>query len=655
MEKTKLNSVNFLYKVIAGFALCVILFFYIDNILGNVFYQDDVFITFRYVNNFLEGEGLVFNPGEQIEGYTNFLWVLLLSALGKLGIDYIRFAQYLSAFFGAGVLIIIYFIALRFMPSKENYKYLSAIIPSLLLAFNGGFVYWSISAMETSMFLFLIFAGLLSFLSGGDSGKKNFITPLLFLLASLTRPEGVYYYGVIILFDLFYNREKGKSVFHIKRKKFIEIGIYAIPLIIYLLWKFYYYGNILPNTFYAKTGFGIFYLQRGLRYIIQALSDHYYYIILILPLLFSFTKLWRNSSFALFNILIIANIIQVLIVGGDVLPLNRFLLIMLPVAFVLLSYTVNFVIERTKKWSHVALIIILLSVSYFAYETYNVEKLKVGEWRSYELGLVQKMKEYAEFLNAVAEEEQRTPSVALSTIGALSYYSDSKVVDLIGLTDRYIAHNPKEVPGIAGNISVLWKERRYNAEYIMSIKPDYIIFPAGLKPSAYPEAAVFSMREFYLNYYPQLIYSEKMNIMLPIYTRKEVIDTAENVKIKEENCSIDFVEFYIRASNYLLAMNDANKSENLELVSYYSDAAINSCISRSDIPLALLGIANYHAGYSDRAEKLFERAYRLNKYNSIAVYYLMKINFENKNEAQGVRFLRKLKMLSPFALPGVIK
>ena len=42
---------------------------------------DDAWISFRYARNFVEGLGLVFNPGERVEGYTNFSWTLL-AALG---------------------------------------------------------------------------------------------------------------------------------------------------------------------------------------------------------------------------------------------------------------------------------------------------------------------------------------------------------------------------------------------------------------------------------------------------------------------------------------------------------------------------------------------------------------------------------------------
>ncbi len=37
---------------------------------------DDAFISFRYARNLTEGTGLVYNPGEYVEGITNLLWTL---------------------------------------------------------------------------------------------------------------------------------------------------------------------------------------------------------------------------------------------------------------------------------------------------------------------------------------------------------------------------------------------------------------------------------------------------------------------------------------------------------------------------------------------------------------------------------------------------
>src|SRR6266404_6223228 len=65
---------------------------------------DDAFISFRYARNLVEGHGLVFNPGERVEGYTNFVWVLLAALFMKIGIDPVLALKWLLAGAGGGTL-----------------------------------------------------------------------------------------------------------------------------------------------------------------------------------------------------------------------------------------------------------------------------------------------------------------------------------------------------------------------------------------------------------------------------------------------------------------------------------------------------------------------------------------------------------------------
>ena len=60
--------------------------------LHNRFIQDDAFISFRYARNLVDGHGLVFNPGERVEGYTNFLWTVLMAVSLALDADPVRFS-----------------------------------------------------------------------------------------------------------------------------------------------------------------------------------------------------------------------------------------------------------------------------------------------------------------------------------------------------------------------------------------------------------------------------------------------------------------------------------------------------------------------------------------------------------------------------------
>ncbi|MEZ4824399.1 MAG: hypothetical protein R2942_19210 [Ignavibacteria bacterium] len=66
---------------------------------NNKFIQDDAFISFRYVQNFVDGNGLVFNIGERVEGYANLLWVLILSVFVKMNFDISNTAQMMSLAF----------------------------------------------------------------------------------------------------------------------------------------------------------------------------------------------------------------------------------------------------------------------------------------------------------------------------------------------------------------------------------------------------------------------------------------------------------------------------------------------------------------------------------------------------------------------------
>ena len=58
--------------------MCLVIFTYV--FLANAWIGDDAYITFRVVDNFINGYGLTFNPDERVQAYTHPLWMLLLSA-----------------------------------------------------------------------------------------------------------------------------------------------------------------------------------------------------------------------------------------------------------------------------------------------------------------------------------------------------------------------------------------------------------------------------------------------------------------------------------------------------------------------------------------------------------------------------------------------
>src|SRR5690606_23109908 len=134
---------------------CVLL----SLVLGGLFYfsvdgwtLDDAFISFRYAEHFADGLGLVYNPGERVEGYSTFLWVLLLSFFYRVGADTLLAAKVLGVLFSLLTLLLVLF----------SYRWIREITAetSLTAAFflgsSGIFLPWQFSGMEVSIYSFLI-------------------------------------------------------------------------------------------------------------------------------------------------------------------------------------------------------------------------------------------------------------------------------------------------------------------------------------------------------------------------------------------------------------------------------------------------------------------------------------------------------------------
>lgn len=155
-------------------------------------------------------------------------------------------------------------------------------------------------------------------------------------------------------------------------------------------------------------------------------------------------------------------------------------------------------------------------------------------WQA-EIGLYVKMSKYAQILRQSFGTDF---TLAVSTIGAISYLTGAKVIDMLGLTDPYIAKHPEKIPGILSG----WKEKKFNTQYLLSQDPDVIMFSTGRKPSAPAERALFLSSKFRENYYPYYFPTE--GVFLVVYKRK-----GEYLKENELFPEARFVNLYNQVMN----------------------------------------------------------------------------------------------------------
>lgn len=644
--------------------LCVIFIYLCFN---TRFVQDDAFITFRYVENFVSGHGLVFNEGERVEGYTNFLWLLLLSIFSFLKLNIINTAQYLSVLFGVVILIITYLISsLIPVESAEKSKRLNSkinerdklvlnLLPVLFLTFLGAFNYWAVSGMESTMFTALFLATVYYYFKTAKSGKLDIKISIFLLLGSLTRPEGLYLFGLILMHFIGYNyitykSEGTKAVVSkiFSKENILMFGIFVVPLALYFLFRISYYGYPFPNTYYAKTGFSMVYFQTGIEYVWNFFKSYLLFgVIFVLPFFLMKIKYYR-FHISLLLLVYTMFTIYIVYIGGDVLQLYRFFIPVAPLIFIGFGKILAELYKKFRsdifKSSPTGAIFAIVAISILiTFYNYQNEKDNIERVTNLENGLVEKMKLAGTWFNQKSQQEGRKLTIAATTIGAVSFYAgyNVSVIDMLGLTDEVIAHKPEQIPEISKGY-IGWKERNYNAGYVLSRKPDYIYFSTGIKPSAYAERALFTIHDFLKDYYPDVISIPAMKFTDFVYKRKSD-KQIQSYRSLPENPNYDksFINHFTGGLNL---MKDQSKYS--EAIREFEEA-IRLGPTDFGLPHLFLGEVKLRQGDKEAAKLRFSTSTELNDFLTLGHYYLYSMYMEEGDTVKANQRLSKIKEYSP--------
>ena len=220
------------------------------------FIVDDVYISLRYARNLAQGHGLVFNTDNSnvVEGYSNFLWVLMESVLFLFQMKIDEILKVISAvgvLFGAACIVLIYKLTLLLTDNKRT-----AIIAALFLSAVPEFAFWAIGGLETSMYIFWLLAGIYRYIIEKRNSRLHIGSMICLVMASLSRPEGLFFAVALILWEvingLVFNRSAESSKRLRIRQTLSAVTTFCLLYAVYFLWRYNYYGHFFPNTFYAK-------------------------------------------------------------------------------------------------------------------------------------------------------------------------------------------------------------------------------------------------------------------------------------------------------------------------------------------------------------------------------------------------------------------
>jgi len=207
---------------------------------------DDVWIHFRYAENFALGSFFQYNPGEPTPGTTSPLWIIILSIPFLIsGNLFIPFALFISSLFFLYALLELFDLCVKLGLDNEH-----SMLITLLTMLSGRLMWSSLSGMEITLFILLSILLLKNHIKEIGQGKLLVTSGLLLGLASVTRPEAyllavLYYITAIILLR--------KQIKENLIKLFLSILIFIIVIIPYPVFCYITTGSVLPNTYQGQV------------------------------------------------------------------------------------------------------------------------------------------------------------------------------------------------------------------------------------------------------------------------------------------------------------------------------------------------------------------------------------------------------------------
>lgn len=427
---------------------------------------DDAFISLRYAERLLLGEGLTWTCGERVEGYSNLLWVLAAALLMALGCDPVVAVRALGIAATAAALALLAWSLPRRAP---------ALLAVPLLAAQSAVATWAIGGLEGPLAMALVAAVLAALVRGlrpaeGRAARGPFLAAgIALLLLGATRPDGPLWVAVAAVVTVAFGRRgpHARAAANLLPRLLCLLGPPLAGLVLQTAFRRAYYGEWLPNTAYAKVAPSAQSLAAGLDYLACAAAALRSLLLpAVLGLWFGLRRAGARPAAAFAAAGLLAWAGYLLAVGGDVFPRWRLVLPALAAAAWLSGHGFDGLWSQGRAGRAAAWLAGLLAIGLAradaALEAPEGSRgdLSDWEWQGAAAG---------RWLGTAFAAQR--PLLAVDAAGALPFFSGLPALDMFGLCDRHIARAPVP-PGrafVPGHL-------RGDGRYVLDRAPDLVVF-----------------------------------------------------------------------------------------------------------------------------------------------------------------------------------
>jgi hypothetical protein len=404
---------------------------------------DDAMVSMRYASNLAHGHGAVWNPGgERVEGYTNPLWVLTMAGAHLLPLPASKVSLVVQIA-GAMALLLNLVVTARLTSRLTGGSRLAVGTALLLTASYLPLNNWGLQGLEVGPLALLVTASAWLAVDGLERGSVPRRLYLLLGLGTLIRLDmlvaGLAVLGALVVAD----------PAHRRRHILWGLGVLLLCLGGQTMLRWWYYGDLLPNTYYLKmTGYPVGYrLSRGAIVLVKVLVRLAIGLSLLLP---SLVLLRPDRRVGLLMALIAGQAAYSVYVGGDAWEWaggsNRYLAIVMPILFVLVAVGIARAHARSDRprefaWAMAGSAVgtvVLLNLA-------TNDSLRGVALLDPPMAVADNAKKVAtaRFLRAITRP---TATVAVVWAGAEPYFMGRQTIDLLGKNDRVIARRPMRLP-----------------------------------------------------------------------------------------------------------------------------------------------------------------------------------------------------------------
>ena len=218
---------------------------------------DDALISMVYARRLALGDGLVFNPGERVEGYTNFLWTVTLAPVYWL--SRLFRGEFVSWCVGTSVLVSAIDIALVAVIGRRLWgdRVLPIAVAIGWCVLDNSYTVWAMMALESHYVALWVLATLAVWTS--TLRHRAIVTGVCLAAVPMARPDGALFVAAFALSEGLHAmapllRRDHALVRHRLVALTVVGAVAALIFGLYFAWKWRYYGWPFPNTYYLKVG-----------------------------------------------------------------------------------------------------------------------------------------------------------------------------------------------------------------------------------------------------------------------------------------------------------------------------------------------------------------------------------------------------------------